>query len=141
MTWYLRAWTNGIRSPLRPCAKVAKYTPGMWSKTRATRLRGRVQAHRPRRWQRPHFSSVLNIFTPPSSRGTQDMKCVCAQYILAIKRLKKPSIAPAASFQPRRSIHLSFVPDEEIGGEDGMGRFLESDLFRSLHVGLALDEG
>ena len=100
-----------------------------------------MQAHRPRRWQRPHFSSVLNIFTPPSSRGTQDMKCVCAQYILAIKRLKKPSIAPAASFQPRRSIHLSFVPDEEIGGEDGMGRFLESDLFRSLHVGLALDEG
>jgi len=68
------------------------------------------------------------------------MKCVCAQYILAIKRLKQqhPSLPP---FLPRRSIHLSFVPDEEIGGEDGMTPFLLTPQFKSLNVGLALDEG
>lgn len=42
---------------------------------------------------------------------------------------------------PLRSIHLSLVPDEEIGGIDGMAKFLETDIFKSMHVGLALDEG
>ncbi len=72
------------------------------------------------------------------ARGTQDMKCVCAQYILTIKRLKQQG----GGFQPRRTIHLSFVPDEEIGGTDGMAQFLETELFtQQLKVGLALDEG
>ncbi len=70
------------------------------------------------------------------------MKCVCAQYILAIKRLKSSSHDPSLPpFLPRRSIHLSFVPDEEIGGEDGMGPFLLTSQFKNLNVGLALDEG
>lgn len=41
-------------------------------------------------------------------RGTQDMKCVCLQYILAIAKLRE--LYP--SFQPERSIYLTFVPDE-----------------------------
>ena len=43
-------------------------------------------------------------------RGTQDMKCVCVQYVIAIETLKKKG------FVPERTVHLSFVPDEEIGG-------------------------
>ena len=33
------------------------------------------------------------------------------------------------------------LPDEEIGGELGMGKFLEHSLFKELNVGMALDEG
>ena len=43
-------------------------------------------------------------------RGTQDMKCVCVQYVIAIDKLIKKG------FIPERTVHLSFVPDEEIGG-------------------------
>ena len=45
-------------------------------------------------------------------RGTQDMKCVCAQYILALQRI----LAKGVKLQ--RTIYLSFVPDEEIGGNE-----------------------
>lgn len=70
-------------------------------------------------------------------RGVQDMKCVCAQYIEACRRLH------AAGFVPRRTIYLSFVPDEEVGGS-GMECLLTSALYRDeLHgrIALALDEG
>jgi hypothetical protein len=43
-------------------------------------------------------------------RGAQDMKCVCVQYIEAIRKLH--SIDP--SFRPMRTIYLTFVPDEEV---------------------------
>lgn len=72
-----------------------------------------------------------NIF----ARGSQDMKCVGMQYLEAIRNLK------AAGFQPTRTIHLSFVPDEEVGGSDGAGNFVASEDFRSLNVGVNLDEG
>ncbi|CAM9461903.1 unnamed protein product [Phaeothamnion confervicola] len=69
-------------------------------------------------------------------RGTQDMKSVCVQYLVAIGRLA------ARGFAPRRTVLLSFVPDEEIGGKDGMDRLLASERWRALQpVGLALDEG
>lgn len=69
-------------------------------------------------------------------RGAQDMKCVCIQYLEAVRRLKKQG------FQPVRTIHLLFVPDEEIGGTQGMGLFLESLHWASMQpVALVLDEG
>jgi len=69
-------------------------------------------------------------------RGTQDMKCVCIQYIEAIRKLS------STSFTPERSIYLTFLPDEEVGGA-GMAAFLSSELYRNLPSGiaLALDEG
>ncbi|GAX26615.1 aminoacylase [Fistulifera solaris] len=68
-------------------------------------------------------------------RGTQDMKCVCIQYIEAVAHLK------AEGFQPARDVYLTFVPDEEIGGS-GMAAFLDSSLYKSLPgIALALDEG
>ncbi|CAJ1931105.1 unnamed protein product [Cylindrotheca closterium] len=70
-------------------------------------------------------------------RGTQDMKCVCMQYIEAIRTISK--LHP--DWQPERDIYLTFVPDEEIGGS-GMAAFLESKLYKNLPgIGIALDEG
>ncbi|KAL7561049.1 hypothetical protein ACA910_011885 [Epithemia clementina (nom. ined.)] len=70
-------------------------------------------------------------------RGTQDMKCVCLQYIEALRKIRQ--VSPA--WKPARSMYLTFVPDEEIGG-GGMAAFLESEVFKSLPgIALALDEG
>jgi len=69
------------------------------------------------------------------ARGTQDMKSVGSQYLAAIRKLKE------SNFTPRRTIHLLYVPDEEIGGRDGMGLFVKTKDFADLNVGLALDEG
>jgi len=42
---------------------------------------------------------------------------------------------------PIRDIFFSFVPDEEIGGVDGMNILIQSDWFSNLSVALAMDEG
>jgi aminoacylase len=64
------------------------------------------------------------------------MKCVCIQYVEAIRKLA------AQNFQPARSIYLTFVPDEEVGG-GGMAAFLDSALYREglPGIAMALDEG
>lgn len=38
-------------------------------------------------------------------------------------------------------MYLSFVPDEEIGGHDGAEKLANSDVFKSMNVGVLLDEG
>lgn len=92
-----------------------------------------VEAHK---WSRSPFAASVdpetgNIY----ARGSQDMKSVGIQYLEAIRRLK------AAKFVPDRTIYLSFVPDEEIGGGDGAGAFAASEKFRDMGVGFVLDEG
>jgi aminoacylase len=71
-------------------------------------------------------------------RGTQDMKCVCMQYLEAIRKIH----TTMPSWKPYRSIYLTFVPDEEVGG-GGMAAFLDSKLYKDEIPGiaLALDEG
>lgn len=71
-------------------------------------------------------------------RGTQDMKCVCMQYIEALRQIH----ARNPQWKPARDIVLSFVPDEETGGA-GMAAFLESKLYKQdlPGIALALDEG
>ncbi|XP_044489582.1 aminoacylase-1 isoform X2 [Mangifera indica] len=78
-----------------------------------------------------HVDSEGNIF----ARGSQDMKCVGMQYLEAIRKLK------AGGFQPVRTVYVAFAPDEEIGGHDGAEKFAESDIFKTLNVGIVLDEG
>ncbi|XP_051874484.1 aminoacylase-1A-like [Pristis pectinata] len=68
-------------------------------------------------------------------RGAQDMKCVTIQYLEAIRRLK----SEGKRFP--RTVHLSMVPDEEIGGYNGMGKLIKHEEFRALNIGFALDEG
>ncbi|PVV02520.1 hypothetical protein BB560_003023 [Smittium megazygosporum] len=69
------------------------------------------------------------------ARGSQDMKVVGSCYLEAIRNLK------AAGKALSRTLHLTFVPDEEIGGEDGMAQFVKSQDFKDLNAGFALDEG
>ncbi|XP_077982510.1 aminoacylase-1-like [Glandiceps talaboti] len=68
-------------------------------------------------------------------RGTQDMKSVGIQYIEAIKRLKKQGV------KLLRTIHMTFVPDEEVTGRLGMGKLVQRSEFKDLNVGYVLDEG
>lgn len=57
------------------------------------------------------------------------------QYLGAIRKIMKKKV------QLKRTIHVTFVPDEEIFGPDGMKAFVHSDDFRDLNVGFLLDEG
>lgn len=68
------------------------------------------------------------------ARGSQDMKCCGTQYLGAIRTLK------TSGFIPKRTIHVSFVPEEEIGGVEGMQEFVLTNDFKALNVGFALDE-
>ena len=85
-------------------------------------------------WTVPAFEGVRQG-TRIYGRGAQDMKCVCTQYLVALRHLK------AHGFQPLRTVHVSYVPDEEVGGGDGMGRLLASDWYHGVKIDLALDEG
>lgn len=85
-------------------------------------------------WTVPPFAGYQNggrVY----GRGVQDMKSVCVQYINSITYLNK------VNYKPLRTIHLSFVPDEEIGGNDGMGVLMQSQWYKGITIGLALDEG
>ena len=78
-----------------------------------------------------HKDEEGNIY----ARGTQDMKCVTMQYIEALHRLKQSGKTFA------RTIYIAAVPDEEIGGHDGVAKWVESSQFKALNIGFALDEG
>lgn len=69
------------------------------------------------------------------ARGAQDMKCVGIQYVESIRRLKQKGV------KLKRTVHVVFGPDEEIGGKEGMAAFVTMQHFKDLNVGFALDEG
>nr|GME06413.1 aminoacylase-1 isoform X2 [Ipomoea batatas] len=90
----------------------------------------------PHKWSHPPFGAQIDRATGNIySRRSQDMKCVGLQYLEAIRSLK------VSGFQPIRTVYLSFVPDEEIGGHDGTESFAHSDIFSKMNVGIVLDEG
>ncbi|KAL2632640.1 hypothetical protein R1flu_004119 [Riccia fluitans] len=86
-------------------------------------------------WKHPPFAAKMDEAGDIFARGSQDMKCVGMQYLEAIRNLM------AAGFKPQRSIHVSFVPEEEVGGVDGAKKFYGSSDFKELNVGMVLDEG
>uniref|UniRef100_A0A8C7PYI4 N-acyl-aliphatic-L-amino acid amidohydrolase n=1 Tax=Oncorhynchus mykiss TaxID=8022 RepID=A0A8C7PYI4_ONCMY len=85
-------------------------------------------------WKYDAFAAVKDAEGNIYARGTQDMKCVTIQYIQAIRRLK------AEGRKCMRTIHLMFVPDEEVGGHKGMETFVKLPEFQKLNIGFALDE-
>ncbi|XP_051123781.1 uncharacterized protein LOC127246434 [Andrographis paniculata] len=88
------------------------------------------------KWNHPPFEAHIDSSSGHIyARGSQDMKCVGLQYLEAIRKLQ------ASGFRPLRTVYLSFVPDEEIGGHDGAETFANSDIFKSMNVGILLDEG
>uniref|UniRef100_A0A8C4QQX1 N-acyl-aliphatic-L-amino acid amidohydrolase n=1 Tax=Eptatretus burgeri TaxID=7764 RepID=A0A8C4QQX1_EPTBU len=86
-------------------------------------------------WHYDPFEAVKDSDGNIYARGAQDMKCVGMQYVEAIRRLKDEG----KTFP--RTVHLSFVPDEEIGGKMGMAAFVQREEFKALNLGFALDEG
>lgn len=89
----------------------------------------------PEHWTHPPFSAFKDKQGNIYGRGTQDMKCVGIQHLEAVRRIKN------AGKRLKRTIHLSFVPDEEIGGIEGMKLFVHTQEFKKLNVGFGLDEG
>ncbi|CAK1585666.1 unnamed protein product [Parnassius mnemosyne] len=85
-------------------------------------------------WKHPPFDAQL-VDGVIYGRGVQDMKSVAIQYLEAVKRLKNKGI------RLKRTVHLSFVPDEELGGKKGMKEFVKTEHFKKLNVDFALDEG
>ena len=67
------------------------------------------------------------------------MKLVGVQYMEAIRRLRQKN----PEWVPKRTLLIVWVPDEEIGGGDGMKKLLceHKGFFDSLNVGFELDEG
>uniref|UniRef100_A0A672YE07 Peptidase M20 dimerisation domain-containing protein n=1 Tax=Sphaeramia orbicularis TaxID=375764 RepID=A0A672YE07_9TELE len=86
-------------------------------------------------WKYDAFSAFKDAEGNIYARGTQDMKCVTIQYIEAIRRLK------SEGRKLMRTVHLMFVPDEEVGGHKGMETFVNHPEFKNLNIGFALDEG
>ncbi|KAJ2883521.1 adenylate cyclase [Coemansia asiatica] len=93
----------------------------------------------PKSWTQEPFSGAR---VPDGSgdhriyaRGAQDMKIVGMGYLEALRALKHRGT------QLRRTVHAVFVPDEEIGGHDGMELYVDSEEFKTLNAGFALDEG
>lgn len=86
-------------------------------------------------WTHPPFGAEMDAEGRIFARGAQDMKCVGMQYLSAIRSLKKEG----KTF--KRTIHLTFVADEELGGGRGMKPFVLTDDFKKLNVGFSLDEG
>ncbi|KAL6522197.1 hypothetical protein OROMI_032074 [Orobanche minor] len=90
----------------------------------------------PSKWLHHPFAAHLSDDGKIYARGAQDDKCIGMQYLEAIKELKTN-----VDYTPLRSVHISYVPDEEVGGFDGMAKFVESKEFRELNLGFVLDEG
>lgn len=86
-------------------------------------------------WTYPPFAAHKDKDGNIYARGTQDMKSVTIQYIEAIRQLK------SEGRQFPRTIHLTMVPDEEIGGHKGMELFVDHPDFFALNAGITLDEG
>lgn len=90
----------------------------------------------PENWRYDAFEAFKDENGDIYARGTQDMKCVTIWHLEAIRILKLEM-----KKKYKRTIHLSFVPDEEIGGFDGMVRLIATKAFKDMNVGYALDEG
>jgi aminoacylase len=86
-------------------------------------------------WTHKPFSADIDEEGKIFARGSQDMKCVGMQYLAALRHFKRNNI----SF--KRTIHVTFVPEEEIGGVDGMKDFVHQEAFKELNIGVSLDEG
>ncbi|XP_010272799.1 PREDICTED: aminoacylase-1 [Nelumbo nucifera] len=90
----------------------------------------------PSKWLHPPFSATRTSDGKIYARGSQDDKCIAIQYLEAIRNLRMKR-----KFQPLRTVHISYVPDEEIGGFDGAAKFAASKEFQDLNIGFMLDEG
>lgn len=86
-------------------------------------------------WTHKPFAADIDAEGRIYARGSQDMKCVGMQYLAALRFFKHNKM------QFKRTIHVVFVPEEEVGGVDGMRDFVHQNSFKMLNAGVSLDEG
>lgn len=67
-------------------------------------------------------------------RGAQDAKGLGVVHYFALKALKKAGISL------QRTVHITIVPDEEIGGFTGTKQFIETDFFKTMNAQFIIDE-
>lgn len=84
-------------------------------------------------WESDPFAATMCPNGDIVARGSQDMKCVGIAYLEAIRRLK------SESKRLKRTIHLVYTPDEEIGSGNGAEQFAKQ--LEELNVGVCFDEG
>lgn len=89
----------------------------------------------PEYWTHPPFAAEIDDQGRVFARGAQDMKSMGVQYLAAIRQLKR------AGQTLKRTLHLIYVPDEETDSKYGLKPFIHHDVFKSLNIGFALDEG
>lgn len=86
-------------------------------------------------WSHPPFAAEITDDGKIYARGSQDMKSVGMSYLAAIRKLKQRQI------RLKRTMHLIYTPDEEIGGFHGMNVFVKTKDFEALNICFGLDEG
>lgn len=86
-------------------------------------------------WQWDPWAADMDADGNIYARGTQDMKCVTIQHLVAVRHLR------AQHEKLKRTVYILVVPEEEMGGLKGMAKLIEMDRFKQLNIGLALDEG
>ena len=140
---FLKSQATAIGLP----SKVVETAPGYyvlvvtWEGTRPELKSVMLNSHMdvvpvfPEHWTHDPFSAHKRENGDIVARGAQDMKCVGMQYIEAISRIKTSGV------RLERTVHVTFVPDEEVGGDKGMVLFVKTEDFKMLNVGFALDEG
>lgn len=85
-------------------------------------------------WIVPPFSGKIHNGAVVG-RGVQDTKGLGVVHYFALKALK------SSGMQLKRTIHITIVPDEEIGGFTGTKLFIETDFFKTMNANYILDEG
>lgn len=84
-------------------------------------------------WLHPPFSGHYDAASDKIyGRGTQDMKSQGIQNLAALHRLEGVHL--------ECTVHVSFVPNEEIGGYCGLSAFVKTPSFRELNVQFGVDE-
>lgn len=86
-------------------------------------------------WTHKPFAADIDEEGRIFARGSQDMKCVGMQYLGALRYFRRNNV------HFKRTIHVVFAPEEELGGVDGMRDFVHQDAFKKLNAGVSLDEG
>ncbi|XP_049940749.1 aminoacylase-1-like [Schistocerca serialis cubense] len=86
-------------------------------------------------WTHDPFGADMDEEGRIFARGAQDTKQLAIMAVEAVRRLKMRGV------KLRRNVLITVMPDEEIGGADGMEKFVQSEDFHKLNVGFELDEG
>lgn len=85
-------------------------------------------------WKFDPFGGIIHDGTI-YGRGTQDMKGVGVAHYFGLKKFLD------AGGVLKRPVYIALLPDEERGGYEGAGRFVEHPYFKQMRVGYVLDEG